>query len=358
MNYILFASILGVTLFLTVGSTDAFGTSHAVPVEKFTHTPIIDSTYESPRQQLKNGIAPQDIQCRNNHVLVFRDNDSVACVTEGIAERLGWEIVIHEDLLTSDGKIPNPTGYWVPIPEEYRKEFAEKLVIATGDSLTGEVDKYGRYITENGKISMGGFPIFSALGGAAVTYYLVDRSVVNFDDREKFIINFMDSMGFEYDKKDVGYNIKQYGNQYTTLHYSHEFSSVKFEFHERYGHYLKIYFNGWTNNPELVPTEYPLTLDEAELKLRAFIESDEILTLSYTDGGYCDFKFPEDIPGLKIIQRDGFDSSPYIIGGIPYYQIYVGSCTYNDGLLNYMPIFLIDAFTGEDIILTSMGGLD
>ena len=45
----------------------------------------------SPRQQLADGVTPEDIQCKENRVLVLRNNGSPACVTEKTANRTAWQ---------------------------------------------------------------------------------------------------------------------------------------------------------------------------------------------------------------------------------------------------------------------------
>ncbi len=51
------------------------------------------SEYMSPTKQLDSGMLPEDIQCRDDRVLVLRTNGNVACVTEKSAERMGWELI-------------------------------------------------------------------------------------------------------------------------------------------------------------------------------------------------------------------------------------------------------------------------
>jgi hypothetical protein len=52
----------------------------------------------SPRQQLEDGVTPEEIQCKENRVLVLRSNGFPACVTERTAERTGWEIIKTEKI--------------------------------------------------------------------------------------------------------------------------------------------------------------------------------------------------------------------------------------------------------------------
>jgi len=69
-----------------------------------------DDEYISPRKQLESGVAPEDIQCKDNRVLVLRTNGSSACVTERTAEKTGWKILktefIHTEKLVT---MPEPT---------------------------------------------------------------------------------------------------------------------------------------------------------------------------------------------------------------------------------------------------------
>ncbi len=74
--------------------------------------------YTSPKKQIESGIVINDIQCRDDRVLVQRSNGSPACVSERTAERTGWEILktefihteklvtIHEPTITPDQVTP------------------------------------------------------------------------------------------------------------------------------------------------------------------------------------------------------------------------------------------------------------
>ena len=59
-------------------------------------TPLSYSDYLSPRVQLESGVAIEDIQCKEDRMLVLRANGSPACVSERTAEKTGWEIIIKE----------------------------------------------------------------------------------------------------------------------------------------------------------------------------------------------------------------------------------------------------------------------
>jgi len=47
----------------------------------------------SPRHQLESGIASENIQCREDRVLVLRINDNPACVFEKTADKMNWKII-------------------------------------------------------------------------------------------------------------------------------------------------------------------------------------------------------------------------------------------------------------------------
>ena len=61
--------------------------------------PLIISSYSdyvSPKKQLESGVLYEDIQCRENKVLVIRDNGNPACVKEETAQKTGWDIIATE----------------------------------------------------------------------------------------------------------------------------------------------------------------------------------------------------------------------------------------------------------------------
>lgn len=277
---------------------------------------------ESLRVQLDQGMEIDQIQCDDpNHVLVLRTNGNVACVTEKISERLGWEIISVP--YVESGKIPNPTGYWVPIPEEDREDFAKKFANAAGDSLTGEVSKFGVYRTEYGHVRVN-----------AQALNLYDFSI-EVGDRKKFTENFMDSMGFEFDDEDV--KIVD-GRSHHIFYYSHEYSSVTFTFHNFLDD-TNIRFGGWTNNPELVT--FPLSEEIAIEKAFEYIENNEEIYIPESEGGGCEAVINESANVLK-----------YVDGGIPYYKIQLGFCTHSTTYIimgDFGVNVIMDAITGEDI---------
>jgi len=282
------------------------------------------------------GFSEQLEQCNNpNHILVQRTNGNLACVYERTAERLGWEIIeqkitekIVEQSLSILGlqaektieSVPEKTiepsqeiitdlsytGYWLPIPEEDSKDFAKKFASAADDSLTGEKNKYGTYITEHGKIKehdsiLRGQKFLQVYG-----YYGSSNLYFDFQSQKQFTKNFMNSMGFEYDKEeDFGYHNTPYGNVFS---YRHDFSKIVFEFGNRYNDSeFKIIFHGWTNEPELIV--FPLSEELAFEKAIALADD-------FYSSGDCGDAKPHESPYF----------TKYIWEGFPFYEFNIGAC--------------------------------
>jgi len=281
---------------------------------------------EPLRVQLEKGIETNQLQCGNpERVLVLRTNGNVACVFERTAERMGWEIINQQEIIDASLEsklIQNPTGYWIPISEDNREDFAKLFVNAAGDSLTGELGRTG-YLTEYGHIS-----------DTATVLYLYDMNI-EAEDRKKFTENFMDSMGFEYDDKDVKIRENRSNNWFS---YSHEYSSVNFRF-ATYMDEIRIGFGGWTNHPELVI--FTLSEETAIQKAYDFIPTAEHYFISESDGGKCDVKITEPARVIK-----------YVRSGVPYYKIDVGHCTHSISYIisaDLSVYVVMNGITGEDI---------
>ncbi len=54
------------------------------------------SEHLSPKKQLELRVSPDDIQCKENRVLVIRDNGNPACVKESTANKKNWSIITTE----------------------------------------------------------------------------------------------------------------------------------------------------------------------------------------------------------------------------------------------------------------------
>ena len=337
--------------------------------------------YISPKKQLDSGVLPEDVICRDDRVLVERTNGNVACVYVNAAERLGWkiiengvtfapetsnEIIIIEessieekefkvektieiipkentswipsatDLSYMDlEKIPNPAGYWVPIPEENREDFAKKFANAAGDVFIEKSDK-DEYVTENGKIDF---------YQKSVYYNLQDLSINDKNEQKEFVSNFMESMGFEYDEQDFTHSIRIAPDiNYRGLFISNNVNDIGFAFDGLFDGTL-IIFNGWTNNPEIIV--FPLS---EELAIQMAID----FTLENVEREYALENSEAYHPyhrecNLKMF--DNISASKYIISGLPYYNIFTGHCDNGmaavDGVEDIK--IIIDGQTGEEI---------
>jgi len=181
---------------------------------------------EPIKVQIEQGIETDQLQCDNDsHVLVQRNNGNMACVSERTADRMGWEIINEFKIQVVPSKpepipqsepipteaqalesttvkeIPNPTGYWVPIPEEDREDFAKKFANATSDEITEYTSK-NKIKTEKGAIHFSDNVVIATGYFNEVQYdAFVDK--MDSDDMEEFIKKFMEKMGFEYGVDDV-----------------------------------------------------------------------------------------------------------------------------------------------------------
>ena len=83
-NRVIFVVFLGMAIF--VGSISY----------SFAENEMSSNMIQSPKKQIESGILPQDVICKEIHVLVMRDNGRVACVQESTANKMNWDIVATE----------------------------------------------------------------------------------------------------------------------------------------------------------------------------------------------------------------------------------------------------------------------
>ena len=65
---------------------------------------------DSPRKQMANGIAPEDVECKPSFTLMIKMNGNPACIKPSTAEKLqlrGWGSTVKEFLITSKDSRPN-----------------------------------------------------------------------------------------------------------------------------------------------------------------------------------------------------------------------------------------------------------
>lgn len=329
-------------------------------------------------------------KCSNSfHVMVERPNGNNACVTERTADRLvdrlGWIIIqaaqppgelsvselniipnnnpstplvvtveksdMQNERHDLDGYVSNPTGYWVPFDD--RDAFAKVITEAAGDSII-EI-KNTHYKTTLGDLYIADY--FNILNRPAGNVnYKIDVDADE-DGYEEYVVNFLAKMGFQYD--EIEYRFVGNGFLYSI---SNDYGSMDFRFYphptffthtDNYNvHSVVISFDGWTNNPELVPTELPLSKEDALKKLQVFArDSSEQITKELWP---CEFELYLDNENLDF-QVQGWDQLA-MVGGIPHYGMQVGSCLSNSHAP--MPVHFVNAYDETDMFIVTRGPID
>lgn len=230
-------------------------------------------------------------------------------------------------------KIPNESGFWVPITE--KDEFANLLVNTTGDTIVNKIilGDSNKYITEKGEIKIRHHALMVDRLAGSVEYNY-NQSISDDSKRLEFINNFMTSMGLEFDGNSIS---KQASMNYVIYRVFNELNVIEFQFH--YGTYaqygvsgISIFFDGWTNNPELV--NYTINQKDAVQIAYDFAATNQKLN---SKDGTCLFES----------NNDSFRK--VIIAGVPFFSVDVGDCTYDPrGTGHYRtPEILVDANTGS-----------
>ncbi len=73
---------------------------------ELSNTEQVSSLSDSPRKQMANGIAAEDVICKSGLTLMIRNSGSAACVKPSTAEKLanaGWGVIEKE--FSSDSEI-------------------------------------------------------------------------------------------------------------------------------------------------------------------------------------------------------------------------------------------------------------
>ena len=97
-----------------------------------------NSEYLSPKKQLESGVLSEDIQCREDRVLVVRDNEKMACVKETTAEKRNWEIILSEsDVIMHDDSIKEPVN---PISTKDKEISTNKITIVGGQTSQSDIE--------------------------------------------------------------------------------------------------------------------------------------------------------------------------------------------------------------------------
>ncbi len=352
-------------------------------------------------------MAPEDIQCNTDRVHAVRDNDKHVCVSEQTAEKRGWEVIpkpvvenppvventsvventdsvaISEQIQVNKSNtdsglktIPNPTGYWTPIIEkDQRDEFVDKILQITGHNLLEDYDRRGDriYYTDAGYVlpfCQGGnecnkerikFSNYKTIEGkfpfpdVHYRFYIMDGEL---DEKylDAYVKDFAQRMDWEYTDDQLHKNIGK------TIRYTFksEYGHIIFHFDYYHGG-LVVWFGygGWTNNPELVPKEFPLSYDDAISKVQQYVTDIDEMHVSHDQFEKPENRIPHMACEFEFLDKPYVKERIEIIAGVPYYNVDVGKCSYRDHTgMAHAAILLIDAWQGQDIIHAHVKGLD
>jgi serpin B len=93
----------------------------------------------SLKHQLESGVAPEEITCRDNRILVLRTNGNFACVKETTSEKLGWTIIerdsnIIEDKSNQDLKLKDSLNV-IDANNQFAFDFYSKISQESDDNV-------------------------------------------------------------------------------------------------------------------------------------------------------------------------------------------------------------------------------
>ncbi len=314
----------------------------------------------SPRQQLADGITPENIHCRDDRVLVIRSNGNPACVTQKTADRTGWEIILQTELeiipeqviqeiipqelpimINSENyidRVPKTDyiQYAFTITDWTHDELAQKLTDFTNDEITSQRQTqsgYTNYDTTKGTMQIGTQPS----GNSFVDYKLIGQHVIPRNILKDFTLNLQQELNYPIGNIVLSelnrqyFDIYRYTQQIDNLSVKNTGIAVSTN-----NAYTKILIKDWYSN-----------LSDVELydyKKAQHIAIDYALMFDELTG-----------PACKIAPTDDFwQSSMRIVHGTPVYKIYAGTCEVKYAL-GVPSIYYtnINAITGEPLYFTT-----
>lgn len=248
---------------------------------------------QSPLKQISNGVLPHDVICYDDKVLVDMNNGRVACVFKETALKTGWKIINTNNL-----------SLGVYFQYEISIEVIEDFInISNIEIESGKDLEIGKWLRQSGY------------------YFAIDNMIIERNETEKFAIDFMNYMDFEFEEENLNYLETPIADKYR---FTNEFSSIGFNFIKYVNEeQLEIDFDGWTNHPELVifpPLE------------KSTIKKVIALTLELYTYGECDLPIPENLDNIdSYFDNDGIAYSNNYLdeNGNPFSNITFGVC-YNE----------------------------
>ena len=349
-----------------------------------------DIIYPSLKQQLESGVAPEDIMCKDNLVLVVRTNGKLACVTEKTIERTGWELVninfnINDKLEEFPVESPDESNiesteetleeFVIPItdhemidkiiPQELpiminsenyidrvpktdyiqyaftitdwsHDELAQKLSDFTNDEITSQRQTpsgHTNYDTAKGFMQIGTYPS----GNSFVDYKLIGQHIIPRNNLKDFTLNLQQELNYPIGNEVLSelnrqhFDIYKYTQQVDNLYVENTGMGVSTD-----NLNTRIYIKDWYSN-----------LSDVELydyEKAQQIAIDYALMFDELTGSAC-----------KIAPTDDFwKSSMKIVHGTPVYEIYAGTCEVKYAL-GVPAIYYtnINAITGEPLYFTT-----
>ena len=259
------------------------------------------------------------------------------------------EISTNEIITAIPDELRNDVYFeiWTPVLKEKHVEVAELFVNALGDKIIDKVadtEKATAYTTEKGNIVLFTDPITVAHDLDAGIKYHAPTPLYDADERKKFVYNFMDAVGFTYDKKDL--QINSISSRNTLYTFQNDKSYVEFRFGNSPGQGIALRFNGYSNDP--TPLVYTLTPDETINKVYPQFPAGMILSEWPSTGEPC---LHEPLP------QDRVHISKIVVYGEPYYYMVIGSCAFPEFEFASMHLYVIlDATEGETMSHWLWGG--
>ncbi len=310
----------------------------------------------SPLYQTQSGILIEDIQCKENRVLVIRDNGDPACVSEKSAEKMEWTIIkqtiqtpivsqenpIEEKIIIGKTIETKPVKenieieyfeIWNPIPEEQRDSIAELFANAADDTIVDYNGEY-TYDTQKGRMFIDVDPASGFLG-VTISYSLA-LEIHDLDKQREFIYDFMEKASLDHTNAKL---VEKDQRRYVEYYFKTDRSFIDFKFNSPPLRGITIKLLSWSNNPE--PLLYSLSEKEAQDKVFQYGQQNEFSYGEIYDGEKCNVTLNDKVSGAV----------KYVFWGEPYYMITIGSCYYPSlyGLLHFPLNVLIDGTTGEHI---------
>lgn len=342
---------------------------------------------EQLRVQLEQGIETENIQCDNqNHVLVERTNGKLACVSERISEKMGWELVninfsindnfeesieekveefvtpttdqekIDKPIPKENSKIPliiDPENVLDFVPKTNtikhafevsawdRDELAQKITSITNDEITSQYqtpDNGTNYETAKGTLQISGSPT-----GGDVSYKLIGEHKIRNKIVKDFTLMFQQELDYPITGEVLNERVAPGGDKYWFVQHKDNIF-VEYSGIGTYtdGLHTRIHIKDWYAN-----------LNEVEFydyeKAKQIGKNYAILFDELTDPS-CNLIYNEEM-GIYDV-----NTSLKIIHGTPIYSIYAGHCEVLQPMHKPHTWFAnINALTGEPLYLKNGG---